>query len=83
MFRRSFWWLAVKVALGLIVGAWICQLPVLAQNVAKSRVEALSRVMATHARNADRLLELPDVVGVGVGMGAQDRPVLKVFTRKG
>jgi len=49
----------------------------------ENRWERLARVAAAHARHSDALLELPDVVGVGVGVNAQGQPVLKVFTKRG
>lgn len=54
-----------------------------AQGPKANREVVLAHMMAVHARHADRILELPDVVGVGGGVDEEDRPVLQVFSRKG
>jgi len=48
----------------------------------QDRWERLGRVLAAHARHTDALMELPDVVGVGVGFNGEGKPVLKVFAKK-
>jgi len=48
-----------------------------------ARERQLARVADVHRRHADRILEMPEVVGVAVGVDWLETPVLKVFTRKG
>lgn len=47
----------------------------------QDRWERLARVAAAHARHGEALMEVPDVVGVGIGMDAKGNPVLKVFAK--
>lgn len=44
--------------------------------------EGLGRALVAHARHTEALMELPDVVGVGVGFNQDGKPVLKVFAKK-
>lgn len=49
----------------------------------QDRWERLARVAAAHARHSEALMEVPDVVGVGIGVDGKGNPVLKVFARHG
>lgn len=68
---------------GLVLPLALVTFGIAAGQPPEDRWERLGRVAAAHARHSDALLELPDVVGVGIGVDAKNNPVLKVFTKHG
>jgi len=78
--RRAFLLVAMAAGVGIF---WGTSLAFAQGRSEEARQRELARVVDVHARHADRLLELPDVVGVAVGVDWLEKPVLKVLTRKG
>jgi len=78
--RRMFLLVAIVAGVGI---SWGSSLAFAQGRSEDARLRELARVAEVHARHADRLLEMPEVVGVAVGVDWLEKPVLKVLTRKG
>ena len=49
---------------------------------AAQRLEQVQAAIAVHQRQWQRLMEIPDVVGSGVGLGSDGEPIIKVYTAR-
>ena len=49
---------------------------------ANQRLGRVRAAIAVHQRQWQRLMEIPDVVGSGVGLGSVGEPIIKVFTAR-
>lgn len=71
-----------SVLIGLVATALVASLAHLAYSQPPSGVrEFLGAAIAVQERHTDRLLAIPDVVGTAVGLTADGRPAVKVYTK--
>jgi hypothetical protein len=49
----------------------------------KAGSDAISHAMVVKNHHKDKIFQVDDVVGVGVGLGRQDQPVIEVYLKKG
>jgi hypothetical protein len=69
--------------LGLASGTTLASEPGAASGSsaeAAQRLERIRSAVAVHQRQWERLMEISDVVGSGVGLGSDGEPIIKVFT---
>lgn len=72
-----------RVAIGLVAAIWIASLVSFgyAQDPGGLH-EFLGAAIAAQKRHTDDLLTIPDVVGTAVGLTADGRPTVKVYTKR-